>query len=234
MLNYSQIPSKYQPREGSQPVIQNIRIRARSHILSRLIVKMQNEHGALNIRSRVILSVTLHGSPYTKDEQKFNDFKTPKILHFINVILQNHFLYPPSKTNVVCPCQNCSGSLEKFCKKTGEKPREKDQFGDTEQTPSLVTGEFYLAPAHFREWGGAQSIIQYKVNICQASHRQARLIFFITYSGVCLPLKHQRSVFVYSHVSFIVSSGVFSAFSFSLICLRLSSLTISRMKNALS
>ena len=63
----------------------------------------------------------------------------------LNVISEKYYLYPPSKTNVVCPCQNCSGSLEKFCKKTGEKPREKDQFGDTEQTPSLLTGEFYLA-----------------------------------------------------------------------------------------
>ena len=33
------------------------------------------------------------------------------------------------------PVRKCSGSLEKFCKKSGEKPREKDQFGDSvEQT----------------------------------------------------------------------------------------------------
>ena len=59
MLNYSQIPSKYQLREGSQPVIQNIRIRALSHILSRLIVKMQNDHRALNIGHLVTIYLSL-------------------------------------------------------------------------------------------------------------------------------------------------------------------------------
>ena len=58
------------------------------------------------------------------------------------------------------PVRKCSGSLEKFCKKSGEKPREKDQFGDSvEQTVARHPAMCYCC--------SCRTILKLETDICE-------------------------------------------------------------------